>query len=116
MTKILVATAFLFLLNGFAGAAKVSEELIQGNADVCATIAANPALRKLDPSLPSDSAKIPSHCRCVSNAYWDSVPQTDYEGMLVERRAGQMKGPYGVSIASKVHDRMTNARSSCKTN
>ncbi|HEX7638649.1 MAG TPA: hypothetical protein VF457_09650 [Burkholderiaceae bacterium] len=113
-TSALVAGA---LFAPSARAADVPQQMIDGNASVCQQMAAQPATAKFDPLLPADAAKVPAYCACVSKAYWSSVPQADFDGMLGEMRQfgprDAMQQPHSKAIHDALKGRMTAARKSC---
>jgi len=94
-------------------AADVPQGLIDSNANVCVQMSKIPGAAQRDPNRPTDPAKVPSYCACSSKAYWSSVPQADYDGMLAESRAGG-QGPHGKAITDALHDRMEAAGKSCR--
>jgi len=78
MKKILATiAAFSCLAAGQqAWCAKVLPELKQANTDICMKMGASAG------GAPKAPEKMPAFCGCVSDAYWDSVPQSEYNLLL----------------------------------
>ena len=110
------------LVGGAAHAANVPQEMVDANTSFCLQIAKSPSGTRIDPQMPTDPAKAPAYCACVSKAYWGRVPQVDFDGMLAEHQqmaaaaqsgAPPKQGPHGKAITDALHARMGEARKSC---
>jgi hypothetical protein len=69
----------------------------------------------VDPQAPKDKAQIPKYCECVTDSYWASVPQSEYEGMIAESRRG-IEGPATRKMDGQLDARMKAAQKKCKVN
>jgi hypothetical protein len=108
------AATLFFLAVASVHAADVPAALIDGNANVCVQVNSNPKMKSLDKFAPVDAAKIPSYCSCYAKKYWDSVPQADYDGMMAEHAAGELKGKHGMAIRAQLHTRNETAKKACQ--
>ena len=97
-----------------ATAADVPEGMKQGNTQLCLQTAGKKiAGQLLDPHAPKQKDQIPAYCNCVSDAYWASVPQADFDAMLAELKRDQFNGPAAKAIGSKVNTRLEAAQKKC---
>ncbi len=97
-----------------ATAADVPNEMKQSNTDLCLQTAGKKiAGQQLDPYAPTQKDRIPTYCNCVSNAYWASVPQADFDAMMAELQRDQINGPAAKAIGSKVDARLEAAQKKC---
>lgn len=100
-----------------AKAANVPQQMLDVNSQACVQMSQMPGIEKFDPQRPADQSRIPAYCACVSKAYWASVPQADYDGMLEEmqRLATQPSAarPHLSAIQAAEHERMKAAQSAC---
>ena len=111
--KIAMSAIALTLAASHVQAAEVPAGLVDVNANACVQMNSQPQTKALDKFAPADPAKVPGYCQCYSKAYWKSVPQADYDGMLAEHAAGDMKGPHSLAIRAALHARNDAAKSSC---
>lgn len=89
-------------------AATVAENVKTANTAACMKMAG-----KFDKYAPTDQSKWPTYCACVSETYWRSIPQTDYDGMSLEYQAGNYDGPYSKSLNAHVDERLQEAEKKC---
>ena len=54
---------------------------------------------------PKNAAKLPAFCSCVSDTYWNSVPQAEYDAMI---KSG--KSPL---LEASMETRLNLAKASC---
>lgn len=101
MKKILAAiTAFsLVAASQLAWGAKVMPELKKANTDICLKMGASAR------GAPKAPEKMPAFCGCVSDAYWNSVPQSEYNLLL---QTG--KSP---SLEANLEKRLDVAKAAC---
>ncbi len=104
----------LALVAAQAHAADVPQSLVDVNTNACVQMNARPETKALDKFAPADAAKVPGYCSCYSKTYWASVPQADYDGMVAEHAAGDMKGPHSLAIRAALHARNEAAKKSCQ--
>lgn len=97
-----------------AHAANVPPQLVDANAQVCVRMDSNAKLKALDKYAPADASRVPAYCSCLSKAYWASVPQADYDGMMAETAAGNLKGPHSLAIQAAISARNEAAKKSCQ--
>lgn len=89
-------------------AATVPDEVKAANTTACMQMAG-----KLDKYAPADKSQWPAYCGCVSDTYWRSVPQTDYDGMAQEYQAGNYDGSHSKSLNDHVDERLQAAQTKC---
>lgn len=113
LPPLLVAAALVVALSP-ARSANVPPEMVALNEKMCVELNSRPETKSLDKLAPSDAAKIPGYCHCYSKAYWDSVPQADYDGMMAEHKAGETKGPHSLALRAALKERNEAAKKSCR--
>ncbi len=89
-------------------AATVVDDVKAANTTACMQMAG-----KFDKHAPADKSQWPTYCGCVSEMYWRSVPQTDYDGMSREYQAGNYDGAYSKSLNDHVDERLQAAQKKC---
>lgn len=89
-------------------AADVANDVKAANTAACMKMAG-----KFDKYAPADQSKWPIYCACVSETYWRSIPQTDYNGMSLEYQSGNYDGPHAKSLNDHVDERLQAAEKQC---
>ena len=82
-----------------AQAATVMPELKKANTEICIKMGESA------PGAPNDPARMPAFCDCVSDAYWDSVPQKEYN-MLTQTGASP-------ALEAGMEKRLNLAKAAC---
>ena len=104
-----VAVIFLFQMAAVSvQAANVAAEMKAPNTQVCIMSGA-----RLDKNAPADKSKLKKYCECVSDEYWNSVPQKDFDGMNNEMQKGNFDGPYSQSLNAHSGERLQAAGRKC---
>jgi len=98
----------LVLLALSAQAASVPKEMMGANTLACMQGGA-----LLDKNAPADKAKWPIYCQCVSEQYWRTIPQADYDGMMSEYQAGNFNGAHGKALNEHAEERLQAAGKKC---
>lgn len=88
-------------------AAAIPGDMREGYVQACRTFGAK------DPSAPQDPAKLAKYCECVTDAYWDSVPQEELDGMLSEMQARTVDGRSTRAVKEQALKRRMAARQQC---
>jgi len=91
-----------------AQAANVAAEMKTPNTKVCIMSGA-----QLDKNAPTEKSKLKRYCECVSDEYWDSVPQNDFDEMNNEMQKGNFDGPYSKSLSAHSGERLQAAGKKC---
>ncbi|QRX81401.1 hypothetical protein [Glaciimonas sp. PAMC28666] len=98
--KIIIPLLTLSLLCfNAAWAATVLPQLKQANTQVCVQMGASAQ------GTPKNKTKIPAFCNCVSDTYWSSVPQAEYDTLV---KSG--KSPL---LEASMETRLNVAKASC---
>ncbi|MEO6920619.1 MAG: hypothetical protein ABI171_16685 [Collimonas sp.] len=74
--KKIFATFALIAVSHLAWSATVMPELKKANTDICLRMGASAR------GAPKAPEKMPVFCGCVSDAYWSSVPQGEYDALI----------------------------------
>jgi len=107
------STKFTFALlslsiASLACGANVPQAMKTQNTETCKAFAS-----KFDSLAPKDQTLIPKYCECVTETYWASVPQADFDAMTSDFQSGNPKGPGALAVSSRRHERMQAAKTSC---
>ncbi len=102
-----VIAGFILAMPAVQGAT-VPDEVKAVNTDVCMKLP-----EKIDKYAPADKSKRPAYCACVSETYWSSIPQVEYDGMSLEYQAGNYDGPRAKSLNDHVDERLLAAEKKC---
>ena len=106
--KFVVVIFAIQLAGSCAQAANVSAEIKAPNTQVCIMSGA-----QMDKNAPTEKSKIKKYCECVSDEYWISVPQRDFDGMNNEMQKGNFDGPYSRSLNAHSGERLQAAGKKC---
>ncbi|MDY7547403.1 hypothetical protein QN379_14505 [Glaciimonas sp. Gout2] len=99
-TKIFSSALTLSLVcSGTVWGATVLPQLKQANTQVCIQMGASAQ------GTPKNKTKLPTFCDCVSNTYWNSVPQAEYDSLI---KTG--KSPL---LEASMEKRLNVAKASC---
>jgi len=88
--------------------ADIPQAMKTQNTEACKALAS-----KFDPLAPKDQTLIPKYCECVTETYWASVPQADFDAMTSDFQHGNPKGPGALAVSSRRQERMQAAKMSC---